>query len=79
VFIVHYRREAPTTSTIALTLGVDSPNPVTKVFAGLTTDPDATFGCNVALVDVKSRMIGEHFGTRTTEAADQRLSLQKER
>jgi hypothetical protein len=78
IFIVHYRNSAPTTSTIAVTLGVGTANPVTKVFTRTTTDGLATLGYNVALVDVRSGVIGEQFGTRSVAPADQRLVIKEQ-
>ena len=72
VFIVHYRGQPPTTSTIAVSLGVGTNNVQTKVFTRQTAAPSATTGINVALVDIKSGSIGEATGTRAVEAGDPR-------
>jgi hypothetical protein len=72
IFLVHYRGAAPTTATVAVSLGVGTPNVKTAVFTRQTTTPSATVGYNVALVDVKSGVIGEEFGTRETAPADAR-------
>jgi hypothetical protein len=72
VFVVHYRTTVPTTSTVAITLGVGSASPYTKVFTRQTIESDARTGINVALVDIKNGIISEQFGTRPTAAADER-------
>ena len=64
IFIVHYRGVYPTTATIAVTLGVGTPNVRTEIFTRQTSTPSATAGYNVALVDVRGGVIGEVFGTR---------------
>jgi hypothetical protein len=59
IVIVHYRNSAPTTSTIAITLGVGTDNPVTKVFTRNTNEASASTGYRVAFVDVINGVIGE--------------------
>jgi hypothetical protein len=58
VFVVHYRGEAPTTSTIAITLDVGTPNAQTEVFTRTTEEADPETAVNVALVDLRNRLIG---------------------
>jgi uncharacterized protein YfaP (DUF2135 family) len=77
VFIVHYASDFPTTSTVAITLGVGTTNPLTKVFTRFTEEADGSTGINVALVDVQSGMIGEQTGTRPTAPADGGASERK--
>ncbi len=77
VFIVHYASDFPTTSTVAITLGVGTANPLTKVFTRFTEEADASTGINVALVDVQSGMIGEQTGTRPTAPADEGVPERK--
>jgi hypothetical protein len=64
IYIVHYRREFPTTSTISVSLNVGTSNVRTEIFTRQTEEPDTGVGYNVALVDPRSGMIGEIFGTR---------------
>ena len=73
VFIVHYRRDAPTTSTVSITLGVGTANPFTRVFTRHTEEGEPTVGINVALVDPRSGIISEQGGTRPTAASDGHL------
>ncbi|HYU80037.1 MAG TPA: hypothetical protein VEK56_13690, partial [Vicinamibacterales bacterium] len=75
VFIVHYRGAIPTTSTIAITLGVGTPNAKTTIFTRQSSTPDATKGINVAFVDPRSGMVGEVTGNRPTAASDERESV----
>jgi hypothetical protein len=70
IFVVHYRGAFPTTSTIAVTLNVGSANATTQLFTRTSNGPDSTRGYNVALVDVKSGVIGETFGTRSVVPQD---------
>jgi hypothetical protein len=77
VFIVHYASDFPTTSTVAITLGVGTANPLTKVFTRFSEEADAETGINVALVDVRSGMIGEDFGIRPTAPADEGVPARK--
>jgi uncharacterized protein YfaP (DUF2135 family) len=76
VFIVHYRGDAPTTSTVAVTLNVGTPAARTAIFTRQTDAPDFQEGVNVALVDVASGVIGENFGRRSVPA-DPRASTVK--
>ena len=77
IYIVHYRREFPTTSTISISLNVGSPSVRTVLYTRQTEEPDPGVAYNVALVDPRSGMIGEIFGTRavlgatTTEKPEQ--------
>ncbi len=77
VFIVHYRRDAPTLSTVAITLGVGSSTTFTRVYTRSTDEGDPITGINVALVDVQSGVISEQFGTRPTTASDERVPKRK--
>ena len=70
VFIVHYRGDAPTVSNVAVTIGVGTANPITKVITRTTEGSEATLGINAALVDVRSGVISEFTGTRPTSASD---------
>lgn len=72
VFIVHYRGAFPTTATISITLNSGSANAQTMIFTRQSFANDSTRGINVALVDVKSGIIGETFGTRSLPAEDTR-------
>jgi hypothetical protein len=72
IFVVHYRGAFPTTATIAVTLNVGSANVQTQLFTRTSPVPDSTRGYNVALVDVKSGVIGETFGTRSVIPLDMR-------
>jgi hypothetical protein len=71
IFIVHYRNAALTSSNITITLGVGSANPVTEVFSRITDEAAATVGYNVALVDVRTGVIAEQFGSRSVAPADE--------
>jgi uncharacterized protein YfaP (DUF2135 family) len=73
VYIVHYRGSIPTTATIAISLNVGTANVQTALFTRQTTSGNVAVGYNVALVDVKSGVIGEVFGTR--EVADEDAAL----
>jgi hypothetical protein len=73
VFIVHYRGAFPTTATVSITLNVGSANAQTMIFTRQSNANDSTRGLNVALVDVKSGVIGETFGTRSLPAQDPRV------
>jgi hypothetical protein len=75
VFIVHYRGDIPTTSTVAITVNVGTPAARTAVFTRHTTGPDFEDGVNVALVDVLSGVIGENFGKRTVPADPRAISV----
>jgi hypothetical protein len=77
VFIVHYARDFPTTANIAITLGVGSQNPLTKVFNRFSEEAENDQGINVALVDVRNGTISEDFGFRATAANDEPLAAQK--
>ncbi len=70
IYIVHYRGEAPTISTIAVSLGVGTPGVKTEIFTRQTDEPDAETGINVALVDITTGAIGQAFGTREVAVAD---------
>lgn len=63
IYIVHYRGTLPTTATIAVTLGVGTANPRTQIFTRQTSTASAELGYYVALVDVRSGVVGEVFGT----------------
>jgi len=65
VYIVHYRGAFPTTSTISVSLNVGSSNVQTALFTRQSEAGDASRGYNVALVDPRSGIIGEVFGTRS--------------
>jgi hypothetical protein len=73
IFIVHYAGAFPTTATVAVTLNAGSANATTQLFTRQTPAPDSTRGYNVALVDVRSGVIGETFGTRSVPAPDVRF------
>ena len=75
VFIVHYRGAFPTTSTVSITLNVGSANARTELFTRNTNGPDSSRGYNVALVDPRSGIIGETFGTRSVTPMDARGSV----
>ena len=75
VFLVHYRGDIPTTSTVAITLNVGTPAARTAVFTRHTTGPDFEDGVNVALVDVVSGVIGENFGRRTVPADPRAINV----
>lgn len=77
VFIVHYRGDAPTVSNVAITIGVGTANPITKVITRTTEGSNATTGLNAALIDVKSGVISEFSGTRPTSASVTGEFLQK--
>jgi hypothetical protein len=77
VFIVHYRGDIPTTSTVAITLGVGTASPRTAVFTRHTTGPDFEDGVNVALVDVRSGVIGENFGRRIVPADSRAITVKQ--
>ena len=70
IFIVHYRGAAPTVSNVAITIGVGTSNPITRVITRTTEGSNATTGINAALVDVRSGVISEFTGTRQTSASD---------
>lgn len=72
VFVVHYRGDFPTTSTVAVTLNVGSANARTELYTRQSLKSDSTRGYNVALVDIKSGVIGETFGTRSVAPQDVR-------
>lgn len=65
VYLVHYRNNFPTVSTIAITLNVGQPNARTEIFTRQTAQASSTTGINVALVDVRGGLISETFGTRS--------------
>jgi hypothetical protein len=72
IFVVHYRGAFPTTATVSITLNSGSANAQTMIFTRQSNANDSTRGLNVALVDVKSGVIGETFGTRSLPASDAR-------
>jgi hypothetical protein len=65
VYIVQYRHEIPTVSTVSITLNVGSPNARTEIFTRQTLEADPSSGYNVALVDVRSGLISQTSGTRS--------------
>ena len=77
VFIVHFARDFPTSANIAITLGVGSQNPFTKVFTRFSEEAENDQGINVALVDVRNGTISEDFGFRVTASSDEPLSALK--
>jgi hypothetical protein len=64
VSIVHYQHDLPTISTVSITLNVGSPNARTEIYRRQTLVADHESAVNVALVDIKSGLISEVFGTR---------------
>jgi hypothetical protein len=72
IYIVHYRGAFPTTATVSVTLNSGSSNATTKLFTRQTPINDSTRGWNVALVDPRSGIISEAFGTRSQLAEDLR-------
>ena len=63
VFIVQYKGDAPTTSTIAITLNVGTPGAKTALLTRQSVGGDPLVRYNVALVDVKSGTVAETGGT----------------
>jgi hypothetical protein len=72
IFVVHYRGAFPTTATVSVTLNSGSANAQTYLFTRTSPVPDTSRGYNVALVDVKSGIVGEAFGTRSVIPLDLR-------
>jgi hypothetical protein len=68
VFVVQYKGDAPTTSTVAITLNVGSPAAKTALFTRQTSGGNPSVRYNVALVDVKSGTVAETGGTRISNA-----------
>jgi hypothetical protein len=69
VFVVQYKGDAPTTSTVAITLNVGSAGTQTALFTRQSVGGSTTTRYNVALVDVKSGTVAETGGTRISDAA----------
>jgi hypothetical protein len=69
IFFVHYSGDVSTVANLTVTIGVGTPNPITRVITRTSEEGSPTTGINAALVDVRSGVISEHSGTRVTAAA----------
>ncbi len=69
VFVVQHRGDAPTTSTVAITLNVGSAGAQTALFTRQSVGGSNSTRYNVALVDVRSGTVAENGGTRISDEA----------